>query len=274
MSAAAQPEQVRERRETPPEEQIRTSVDGGVMTIVLNRPEALNAMTWAMYDGLEDAFARVEQDPEVRVVVLRSSTDRAFVAGTDISQFQQFTSGLDGVEYERRMERFLDAIEGCRAPTVAAISGFCVGGGFLLSAVCDLRVATTTARFGAPIARTLGNALSGRSVGLMVEHLGSARTLDILLRAKLVSGADAHAAGYLSELVEPEDLESATDAVVRTLLQHAPLTMWSVKETVRRLRAAGMPDCDDVLERVYGSEDFRRGVQAFVRKERADWQGD
>lgn len=259
---------------TPPEEQVLVGVRDGVMTVTLNRPEAMNAMTWAMYDGLEEAFGRASADRDVRAVVLRSSSERAFVAGTDIAQFEAFTSGRDGVEYERRMERVLDAIEGCSAPTVAAISGFCVGGGFLLAAVCDLRVATPSARFGAPIARTLGNALSGRSIRLMVDHLGSSRTLDILLRARMVPAEAALAAGFVHELVPAEELEAATDGVVQTLLQHAPLTMWSVKEVVRRIRASGQPDCDDVLEAVYGSADFRRGVRAFVRKERPEWAGE
>lgn len=271
--AEGTPDTTQERGVTPPGEQVRTEVRDGVMRVMLNRPEARNAMTWAMYDGLEEAFTRADTDQDVRVVVLRSSTEQAFVAGTDISQFEAFTSGADGVEYERRMERVLDAIEGCRRPTVAAISGYCVGGGFLLAACCDLRVATPSARFGAPIARTLGNALSGRSIRLMVDHLGSSRTLDVLLRARLVPAQDAAAAGFVHELVAPEALESATEAVVQTLLQHAPLTMWSVKEIVRRIRAADLPDSDDVLEAVYGSEDFRRGVRAFVRKERPDWTG-
>ena len=130
--------------------------DGPVLTVTFNRPAQRNAMTWAMYDGLYDACESADNTDEVRVMVLRGAGDRAFVAGTDIAQFNEFSSGKDGVAYEAKIARIVGRLEEVKVPTVAAVHGYCVGGGLALAAVCDLRVATRSARFGIPIARTLG----------------------------------------------------------------------------------------------------------------------
>ena len=193
-----------------------------MLTVLFNRPEARNAMTFAMYDGLEEACARADADDSVRVMVLRGAGGRAFVAGTDISQFSTFTSGEDGIAYEERISRVVNRLEDVAVPTVAAIEGPCVGGGLALAAACDLRVATESSRFGVPIARTLGNCLSMNSYSLLVHHLGPGRTLDMLLRARLLSAADAHAAGFVGEVVPDGELEPALSALLDVLLEPRP----------------------------------------------------
>ncbi|MGH3424199.1 MAG: enoyl-CoA hydratase, partial [Nocardioidaceae bacterium] len=197
---------------------------GPVLTVTFNRPRQRNAMTWEMYEGLFDACEAADGDDEVRVMLLRGAGDRAFVAGTDIAQFSDFTTGQDGIDYEARIARVVGRLEDVNVPTVAAVRGYCVGGGLALAAVCDLRVATRSARFGVPIARTLGNCLSMNSYSLLVHHLGPARTLDLLLRARLVSGEDAHAAGFVSEVCDDEALDATVDQLVAPLLEHAPLS--------------------------------------------------
>lgn len=247
--------------------------EGPVLTVTFNRPAQRNAMTWAMYDGLYDACESADNADEVRVMVLRGAGDHAFVAGTDIAQFNEFTSGKDGVAYEAKIARIVGRLEEVRVPTVAAVHGYCVGGGLALAAVCDLRVATRSARFGIPIARTLGNCLSMNTYSLLVHHLGPARTLDLLLRARLISGEDAHAAGFVSEVCADEDLDATVSDLVAPLLGHSPLSMWATKEAVLRLRRAQIPDGDDIVERVFGSDDFRGAVRAFAAKEPARWTG-
>ncbi|GII24045.1 enoyl-CoA hydratase/isomerase family protein [Planosporangium mesophilum] len=247
--------------------------DGPVLTVTFNRPAQRNAMTWAMYDGLYSACERADADDEVRVLVLRGAGEDAFVAGTDITQFADFTSGADGVAYEERISRVLNRLEDVDVPTVAAIRGYCVGGGLAIAAVCDLRLATPDARFGIPVARTLGNCLSMPTYALLVHHLGPARALDLLLNARLYSGQEAHGAGFVAECTE--DLDEALRQTVDRLLGHAPLTMWATKEAIRRLRrsTAAAVDGDDIVARVYGSEDFRAAVRAFNAKQPRTWTG-
>lgn len=247
--------------------------DGAVLTVTFNRPRQRNAMTWAMYDALYDACEQADRDEGVRVMVLQGAGDRAFVAGTDIGQFADFSSGRQGIDYEKRIARIVGRLEGVGVPTVAAVRGYCVGGGLAIAAVCDLRVAARSARFGVPIARTLGNCLSMNSYSLLVHHLGPARTLDLLLRARLISGEEAYAAGFVSEVCDDDDLEGVVGSLVSPLLTHAPLSMWAAKEAVRRLRYNALPDGDDIVERVFGSEDFRTAVRAFAAKETVTWTG-
>ena len=247
--------------------------DGPILTVTFNRPRQRNAMTWAMYDGLFAACEQADADDDVRILVLRGAGDRAFVAGTDIAQFAEFESGADGVAYEARIGRIVRRLEDVDVPTVAAVHGYCVGGGLALAAVCDLRVATRSARFGVPIVRTLGNCLSMDTCSLLLHHLGPARTLDLLLRARLISGEDAHAAGFVNELCDDDALDQTVAAAVAPLLGHAPLSMWAVKEAVRRLRRSQLPDGDDIVERVYGSADFKAAVRAFTAKEEMAWTG-
>ena len=253
--------------------ELEVHQDGAVLTVLFNRPEARNAMTFGMYDGLEEACARADADDSVRVMVLRGAGGRAFVAGTDISQFSSFTSGDDGIEYEERITRVVNRLEDVAVPTVAAIEGPCVGGGLALAAACDLRVATESSRFGVPIARTLGNCLSMNSYSLLVHHLGPGRTLDMLLRARLLSAADAHAAGFVGEVVPDGELDPALSALLDVLLNHAPLSMKAAGQAVARLRRANLPDGDDLVREVFGSADFRAGVAAFVERGQAGWTG-
>lgn len=247
--------------------------DGSVLTVTFNRPRQRNAMTWEMYDGLYDACEQADADDDVRVLVLRSSSDKAFIAGTDITQFTDFSTGADGVAYEQKIGRIVSRLEDVDVPTVAGIRGFCVGGGLAIAAVCDLRVATPSARFGVPIARTLGNCLSMNTYSLLVSQLGQARALDVLLRARLLTGEEAAAAGFVAELAADDDLDGAVDGVVRTLLGHAPLSMWAAKEAVRRLRRSALPDGEDIVSTVFGSDDFHRAVKAFSAKEPMAWTG-
>ncbi len=247
--------------------ELQVAPEGPALVVTFDRVAAHNAMTWAMYEGLHEACERADTSPEVRVLVLRGAGEKAFVSGTDIAQFAGFT-GDDGVAYEERITRVLRRLQDVTVPTVAAVSGYCIGGGLAIAASCDLRVATVDTRFGVPIARTLGNCLSVESVALLVDHLGPARTLDLLLRARLLTGEQAAAAGFV-ELVDDLDV---TDLVAR-LAAHAPLSMWAAKQAVHRLRRNSLPPDDDLVGRVYGSADFAGAVAAFARKERPAWTG-
>jgi enoyl-CoA hydratase/carnithine racemase len=252
---------------------LEVTQHGAVLTVRFNRPEARNAMTFAMYDGLEDACARADEDESVRVMVLRGAGGQAFVAGTDIAQFLEFTSGEDGIAYEARIERLVNRLEDVTVPTVAAIEGACVGGGLVLAAACNLRIATRSSRFGVPIARTLGNCLSMNTYALLVQHLGPGRTLDMLLRATLLSADDVHAAGFVGEVVPDGQLDPALGSLLETLLSHAPLSMMAAGQALARLRRANLPDGDDLVRQVFGSEDFRAGVSAFVNRGKVRWTG-
>jgi enoyl-CoA hydratase/carnithine racemase len=247
--------------------------DGPVLRVTFNRPEQRNALTWQMYADLVAACEVADTDSDIRVMVLRGAGDVAFVAGTDIGQFAEFRTGEDGIAYEEKVGRVVGQLASVRVPTVAAVSGFCVGAGLGVAAVCDIRVATRSARFGIPIARTLGNCLSMSTYSLLVGQLGQARALDMLLRARLFTGEEMQAAGFVAELCDEAELDACATSVVDQLASHAPLTMWAAKEAVRRLGQANVPNGDDIVRTVYGSEDFHHGVASFLAKRKPTWQG-
>ena len=148
------------------------ATEGPIATLTFNRPEARNAMTWAMYDALVDACERVDGDEAIRVLVLRGAGGKAFVAGTDISQFQGFRDREDGIKYEERLDAVLDRLERVAKATIAQVEGVAAGGGCAIALACDLRVASPAASFGVPIARTLGNCLSGATYARLLDLLG------------------------------------------------------------------------------------------------------
>jgi enoyl-CoA hydratase/carnithine racemase len=232
--------------------EVRYAREVQVATVIFDRPAARNAMTWRMYEQLHEICLRARDEKDLRVVVFRGAGGKAFIAGTDIAQFQAFRSGEDGIAYEQKMETYLSAVETLPMPTLAVIEGFAIGGGLAIAAACDLRIGTPSARFGVPIARTLGNCLSVTNYARLVAGLGASRAKRMLLLAENLGAEEALAGGFLS---------------------HAPITMRVSKEAIRRILQAGMPDGDDLVRACYGSDDFRAGVRAFVEKREAQWTG-
>lgn len=242
-------------------------------TITFNRPAARNAITWEMYEGLVKACEEIDGDQAIRVAVLRGAGGRAFVAGTDISQFREFTTAEDGLAYEHRIEQVMDRLERVRVPTVAAVQGYAVGGGLGLAACCDLRIATPSAKFGLPIARTLGNCVSMRTYARLADLVGPARVLHLIYTATFLPAEAALAAGLASEVVPEDGLDARLAELCEQIAGHAPLTVWASKQAMHRLRDARLPDGDDLVAACYGSEDFHEGVRAFMEKRPARWQG-
>jgi enoyl-CoA hydratase len=248
--------------------------DGAVVTLTFNRPEARNAMTWAMYERLEQVCEEVDADDQVRVLVLRGAGGKAFVAGTDISQFTAFRTAEDGLAYERDGDRRIDRLGRVGKPVIGQIEGYAVGGGFGIASACDLRIATPDARFGAPIARTVGNCLSMDAYARYLDLLGPSRLKELIFTARLMTADEAHAAGYVHEVVSPERIDGRVRELAATLAEHAPITLRVTKEAIRRIQARRRAeDGDDLIALTYASDDFREGVRAFLEKRKPRWTG-
>lgn len=248
---------------------------GEIGWVTFNRPKARNALTFAMYEGLAEICARAGRTHEVRALVVTGGGDKAFAAGTDIAQFQSFESGEDGIAYERKMDRVLGEIERCPVPTIAAVNGFCTGGGAAIAAVCDLRIGSASAQFGFPIARTLGNCLSMANYARLAALIGLQRVKEMMLLAKLMDAPAALACGLVSEVLPDQAaLLARAGELARTVAGHAPITMQVTKEALRRLQARlGDENIDDLIRLAYGSSDFREGMAAFLGKRAPKWSG-
>jgi enoyl-CoA hydratase len=256
-------------------EDLLYEVRDGVGFATLNRPQARNALTFPMYERLAALCGEIASDPSVRALVVTGAGDRAFAAGTDISQFRDFRTADDALAYEARVDRVLTAIEECPKPTVAAIAGACTGGGAAIAAVCDMRLGTADARIGFPIAKTLGNCLSMANYGRLAALIGPARVIDLVYTARLMGAEEARAIGLLSEVLQDHAaLQARAAELAQTLAGHAPLTLRATKEAMRRLRlAARAVEGDDLVAMCFTSADFREGVESFLARRPARWAG-
>ena len=243
--------------------------------ITFNRPAARNALTFAMYEGLAEICAQQTATPTLRALVLTGAGDKAFAAGTDISQFRSFSGPEDAIAYEARIDRVTDTIERCPIPMIAAIAGACTGGGAGIAACCDIRIAAGNLRFGFPIARTLGNCLSMGNLARLSALIGPARVKEIIFTARLVEAQEAKDAGLISEILpDRAALMARADELAQIIAAHAPLTLRATKEGVRRLRTRHESDADkDLILSCYLSQDFREGMEAFLNTRRPIWRG-
>jgi enoyl-CoA hydratase/carnithine racemase len=248
---------------------VRFTKCGSVASVVFDRPEARNAITMAMYDQLGTACDTIATDPEVRVAIFRGAGE-AFAAGTDIREFLSFTSGEDGIAYEERIDTAVTQIEKLPVPTIAVVHGVAMGGGLLIAAACDFRIATPAARFGVPIARTLGNCLSISNTARLVAALGPGLSKRLLLLSDTISAEEALRCGFVLHLSEPENIDEIVSTLCGRLTAHAPITMRVAKESIRRL-AEALPEGDDLVHAAYSGDDFKAAVRAFLAKEQPRW---
>ena len=255
----------------------RRGPQGQIGWVTFNRPQARNALTFAMYEGVAEVAAEANRDRSLRVLVFSGSGGRAFAAGTDISQFRAFEREQDAVDYEERMEHVLGALEAVRVPTLAAIQGACTGGGASIAAACDLRISSPSGRFGFPIARTLGNTLSIGNLARLAALMGAPRVKDLIFTARLMEAPEALAIGLFNEVTaDEESLPARAEELAASLASMAPLTLETTKEALRRIRARLLPaeGGSDLVLRAYMSRDFREGVEAFLARRPPEWHGE
>lgn len=261
-----------------PTDDLLYQVQDGIARVTFNRPQSRNAMLFSMYERLAEICAEIEVDRSIRVLVLTGAGEKAFAAGTDISQFRAFKTPEDALGYEARIDRVLGALERLRVPTIAAIAGACTGGGAGMAACCDLRIAASNVRFGFPVARTLGNCLSMSNYARLVALIGPAKVKDIVFTARLVEADEARAIGLVSEVLpDPAALMARADELARLVAANAPLTLRATKEALRRIKERSLAEGDtdkDLILMCYMSADFREGMDAFLTKRPPVWKGE
>jgi len=251
------------------------AIDGSIASFTFNRPETRNALTWEMYDALVAACDRVDADHDIRVLVLKGA-GQAFASGTDIAQFSTLTTSDDALAYEKRLDAVIGRVEEVGVATIAQVEGVAAGGGCAIALACDLRVCTPHARFGVPVARTLGNCLSATNCSRILELIGPAHLKDIMFTGRLLDAAEAQRVGLVSRLAEPDAIDAAVAQLAGTIAANAPLTIRATKESVRRIlrsRRIERDALDDLVVACYTSEDFRNAVVAFLAKQRPLFNG-
>ena len=246
-------------------EELRVHRTEGVVEVTFDRPQRHNAFTREMYAGMRALCDELHDDTSVKVLVLRGAGGRAFAAGNEISDFLS----QDAVAYETWIRELLESLFALPQVTIAAIDGVCVGGGLAVATHCDLRIATPGSRFGYPIARTLGNALSASIVYRCTAIFGESLTREMLLTSRLTTADRAYAVGALMAVTDSLDEELA--AVVAGVHAASGVTLRATKQQLhqRAVLLEAEPDGDeDLLREVYTGPDFTEGVRAFLAKEK------
>lgn len=253
---------------TPPS--VDLAIDGALAHITFNNPAARNALTWPMYEELQRICDNIAKDPEIRVAILRGAGDKAFVSGSDI---QQFVDLQENEAYEVAVDAIFHSLQHLPIPTIALIEGLAVGSGLLIATACDFRIATPDARFGIPVARTLGNCLSPSNLSWIAAHLGVPMVKRMLLTAELIKAPELLSNSYLYSTALPQDIQRDAEALAIKLAALAPITQKASKVTLARLMESNLPDCTELMRETYNSADFKEGVNAFLEGRSPQWIG-
>ncbi len=255
-------------------EDVRVVRDGAVAVVELNRPDRLNALNKPMWPAIEAAFIALSAEDAVRCVVLRGAGP-AFCTGADISEFAaERDNPAQARAYGRIMDRAYDAMRACPHPVIAAIRGACTGAGLVLALLCDLRLASDTARIGAAVNR-LGLSMPPSEFGVLVEVLGRVQALEIVLEARLYDAAESLAKGMVGRVVPDAEHDAAVADLARRIAAGAPLVHRRHKALARRL-ASGTPLSEAEIAAGYDSfatADYREGITAFLEKRSPRFQG-
>ena len=245
-------------------------IDGMIAWVTFNNPAARNALTWPMYEDLKKICDSLAINPNIRVVIFRGAGDKAFVSGSDI---QQFVDLKKDEAYEVTVDHIFTSLQQLPMPTIAMIEGLAVGSGLLMATACDFRISTKDARFGIPVAKTLGNCLSPSNLSWLAAHLGIPLVKKMLLTAELIKAPELLASGFLYQTTEAAELQKSANALAEKLAALAPITQKASKLTLARLLQSNLPDCTDLMRETYNSKDFKEGVNAFLEGRPPQWVG-
>jgi enoyl-CoA hydratase/carnithine racemase len=253
--------------------QVSLALRGKIAHITFDHVAARNAMTVGMYESLRSICQDLAQNPDIRVAIFRGAGGKSFVSGSDIAQFTSFMNGDDGLRYEEAIHDYLNPLATLPMPTIAVIDGMAVGGGLAIASCCDFRIATPDAKFGVPIARTLGNCLYPGNIAWLAAHLGMNIVRRMLLLAEMIPASELRIQGYLLALYEADQLGKEAEALAERLAKLAPITQKASKLAMARIIENQLPDCQDLIRETYGSEDFKNGVASFLKGEPPVWTG-
>ena len=254
-------------------DEVLCSIDGGVATVTLNRPEKRNAMNTPLLDGLRACFDDLDARQDVRVIVVRGS-GRAFCSGMDLNEMSR--KQASDADPETGVTAVLHRIEQSRHPTIAMVQGAAFAGGCELALHCDLRIAADVARFAMPLAR-IGLVVPFALGQKLVEIIGPAFTRQILLTGQPVDAGRAYEMGMVHTVVPAADLERATYDLAKTIAGNAPLSLAGMKSTIRRALSlrerVEHKDLDEIARRARASADAREGVRAMLEHRKPTFRG-
>lgn len=255
---------------------LKAHVAAQIGVITIHNPSKHNIMTLEAWAALPAIVAQMTRAPNIRLIMVRGAGDRAFIAGADISEFDDRFSGDAGTSYDQTTVAAFDALRHCPLPTLAAISGFCLGGGLGLALSCDIRLARDDARFSIPAAR-LGLAYPASALQHLQHIVGRANAADILFSARQLDATEAHQKGLVQQVIAYDQFDQAINSYCEQIVANAPLTIQAGKYT---LDAASNADANAYSKerdawtlKCLNSADYQEGRRAFREKRPPKFSG-
>jgi enoyl-CoA hydratase/carnithine racemase len=261
-----------------PTEKLIAEKDGAIGWLTFNNPARRNALSVDMWEGIPVVLEQFEQDPEIRVIVLRGTLEaKAFISGADISEFEKRrASNRDAAGYNETSAKAFGSVEHCRKPTIAMIQGYCLGGGLAFANMCDMRLAGENSRFSIPAAK-LGLGYGWSGVKKLIDLVGPAYAKEIFLTARQFNAAEALAMGLINRVLPDAEIESYTRSYCGMIAENAPLTIAAIRAAAEEIGRTDAPidakRLDALVARCFDSEDYKEGRNAFLEKRKPQFKG-
>lgn len=246
-----------------------------IATITINRPDKLNALNKATIGDLHDAFTALESDPEIRVIIITGSGEKAFVAGADIAEFSGFSEKEGKKLAQKGQEDLFDLVENLKTPVIAAINGYALGGGLELAMACHFRVASSNARMGLPEV-SLGLIPGYGGTQRLPQLIGKGRAMEMIMTAGMIPAETAMDYGLVNHVCAIEELQDYCQKIGEKIAKNSPV---AISHAIKAVNTGFKYDTDGYQAEIkafgkcFGTEDFKEGTTAFLEKRKPDFPG-
>lgn len=256
-------------------ENLIITTENGIGQITINRPSKLNALNVATIQELHNAFENLDENPEIRVIIITGEGEKAFVAGADISEFAHFTIEEGAQLAAQGQELLFDFVENLKTPVIAAVNGFALGGGLELAMACHFRIASDNAKMGLPEV-SLGVIPGYGGTQRLPQLVGKGRAMEMIMSAGMIDAETAKNYGLVNHVVPQAELLDFTKSISSKIMKNSPAAISRAIKAVNANFKDGVNGFDTEIRnfgKCFGTEDFKEGTSAFLEKRKADFKG-